>query len=801
MTDKRIFSVIGRKGYYSGNSPISIAKKYILKNGKKSLTQFSIKESNKNKIYSYEGTIIQQDGGKIAIVNRIKGGNPFGISNPFSTKQISQPVFQLNSTPNISNEKNNFNNILQKIVNNDTFKTYQPGINNKGRGYQFFDGIFYKMAEIYPEVEGVTVFQLLQTMTPMTKSEFVERMNFCPNPKGSVCDEPKTVCYKNGNKCKQVRKGMSFETYSLFSRKLQQSYNPLTNYLGNLLAKRWSPEQVQQYLNNNSFFAIGKIDSEGNVEPFEIVEGATSYFYYAFVKFSSVMGKTNIHIPYIIKIKKDLIRDIAENTPETSIHFKTIKEYLSKTEPYNKISELFQKIPTDLTYEQIIDSLVEKTKIDSLKALKKEYKDIGVLQAPAAQDLFSYMQNNKINPDQTVFPSVNHKSYNIEGINNINKNRDNITLITSENFARGNIFLRQEPRFLRLNPKQILVNCLEISCPAINNITIKSFRYGTQIAAKGTNADDVYIQQTKAIKKFIGDKSAIIISLMDYLDPMIARFDKNKFGETKIAMTELQQYTEDNIVFLNMAINNNVNFPSNSMGNNTDLRPLIEQNFSKLDTLIDNISANRNNNSRNTRRALKILYESFKDFFKNNIIENKIPAGIFNNVKITKQSVLGANTDMSNENCRLIMFVFISLIFYLISLLENEKYILLYHCKSGQDRTGTLYSINQMVNERTSQKFVNIIGTINSKNNNLNFIKDIYDTFYSPNSDIFTLYARFLLFSYNVAYVSSGFPGLKWNLGGKKMLIGPVENKFPYLMLKNVNDAVAFEGASACRKS
>jgi len=800
MTDKRIFSVIGRKGYYSGNSPISIAKKYILKNGKKSLTQFSIKESNKNKIYSYEGKIIQQDGGKIAIVNRIKGGNPFGI--PFSTKQVSQPVLQLTPTQNI--QKDNFNNILQKIVNNVTFETY-PEANNKGRKYEFFDDIFYKMAKIDPEVQGVTVFQLLEQMPPITKSEFVERMNFCPQPKpkeNGPCDDPQKICFKDGNKCKQVRKGMSFETYSLFSRKLQQSYNPLTNYLGNLLAKQWNTEQVQQYLNNNSFFVIGIIDRDGYVEPYEITErGNISYVYYAFVKFSSVMGQTNIQIPYIIKINIIKIRNIAEDTPETSIHFRNIKEYLKKYEPYNKISELFKVIPTQLTYDDIMNLLVKQDIIDSLKALKKEYKDIGVFQAPAAQDLYPYYQ--KTSSSHWVFPNVSHQSYNIQDITNYNKNKNNITLISSENFARGNIFLRVEPQFTVINPKQILVNCLEISCPGRNNIPIKSFRYGTQIAPKGTKADDVYIQQTEAIKRLIGSKSAIIISLMDYLDPMIARFDKNKFGETKIAMTELQQYTENNIVFLNMAINNNVNFPSNSMGNNTDLRPLIEQNFNKLDRLIEQISSNKNgntNNSKNTRKALKKLYDSFKDFFKYNVVENKIPDEISNDVKTTKHSVLGPNIDMSNENCRLIMFVFISLIFYLISVVEKENYILLYHCKSGQDRTGTFYAINQMVNCRTYQNFPSIIGMINA-NKPLNFINDIYNTFYSPNLDTYLLYARFLLFSYNVAYVSSGFPGLKWNLGGKKMLIGPVENKFPYLMLKNVNDAVAFEGASACRKS
>ena len=85
--------------------------------------------------------------------------------------------------------------------------------------------------------------------------------------------------------------------------------------------------------------------------------------------------------------------------------------------------------------------------------------------------------------------------------------------------------------------------------------------------------------------------------------------------------------------------------------------------------------------------------------------------------------------DVTNESIRLVMFCYISLIFYILSVNYPNEYILLYHCKSGQDRTGTVFAINQMVNEITKEKYEKIIELIMA---GTSFI-DIFIEFYSLN--------------------------------------------------------------------
>ena len=774
MTDKRIFSIIGRKGYYSGNTPSSIAKKYILKHGNQNLTQFSIKDSSKNKIYSYEGKIIQQNGGKNlkVLINRIKGGNPLVGSKQLPLK--------------INNSDDRIDKILLEIVNG------KRNITNIKINHQTIDGISFD-GKIKVNDEFI-VYE--SSFTPMKKSEFVESMNFCPYSEESKCTKSETICFRNTAKCKQVRKGMTYETYSLFSRKLQQSYNPLTNYLGDLLLKQWTPEQVKKYLEDNSFFVIGKIDNEGNVEPylFKNDDDEFKFYCYAFVKFSSKMGVTYMEIPYIIKISEDLVIYISEQTPESNYYFKIVKQSLNSIQTYDKIFQLINLLKNDLSYENIINSLVSNEIIKQLKQLKKTY-NIGLLKAPAAQLLYPYYL--KVEALQTVYNKINHQSYNIAGISNVNKNLDNITLIPSDKFARGNIFLYREPTFMKLNPKQILVNCLEVSYPGINNSIIKSFRYGTQLISKKPKDDDVlkYVRQCNAIKKYIGGRTAIVISLGDFYTTkygirfVVKTYDWKKNEETKLVTTELNEYIkEKNIIFFNMAINIIVNLTVSSLGKSEEFKSLVDENFGRLDELIKTITQKNNSNT----NLLKKLYESFIEYFKYNIYQNDIPPDLKEIVKLEKDGF-----NLSNENCRLIMFVFISLIFYMISVIEKDKYVLLYHCKSGQDRTGTLYALNQMVNEITTKNFGNISDDI-KKSNNLNFVTDIYKKYYSPftNEEIYTSYAKFLLFSYNLTYIGSAFPGLKWSLDSEKF-----SNKFPYLMLKTIEDAKKFDGASSCRGS
>ena len=197
----------------------------------------------------------------------------------------------------------------------------------------------------------------------------------------------------------------------------------------------------------------------------------------------------------------------------------------------------------------------------------------------------------------------------------------------------------------------------------------------------------------------------------------------------------------------------------------------------------------------------------FWNEFKHNVHLNKIPLLLepYCN-SITAHTIRSKNEKMPNEVCRLIMFCYISLIIYLLNVRnDGYEYVLMYHCKSGQDRTGTLYAINQMVNEITNDYFNLIIDDINSFT-----FKNIYNKYYTPIPDrvynltfpekpsldkIYNIIQKHMLFSYFVTYTSAGIPGIKWTLGKEPELekmyekISPDiikgENRFPYLLLPN----------------
>ena len=185
------------------------------------------------------------------------------------------------------------------------------------------------------------------------------------------------------------------------------------------------------------------------------------------------------------------------------------------------------------------------------------------------------------------------------------------------------------------------------------------------------------------------------------------------------------------------------------------------------------------------------------------------------------------------------MFCYISLIFYILSVNYPEQYILLYHCKSGQDRTGTVFAINQMVNEITREKYDDIIKEIEK---GTSFV-DIFIQFYSltpseykiskekkfcpkdPKSELSSktvestinkkvelCYLRFLLFSYIITITSTGCPGIKWGIFNKESFLkqfdkrtydtgSSVGNRIPFLLLLDPFVVLSLVGASDMRGS
>ena len=189
------------------------------------------------------------------------------------------------------------------------------------------------------------------------------------------------------------------------------------------------------------------------------------------------------------------------------------------------------------------------------------------------------------------------------------------------------------------------------------------------------------------------------------------------------------------------------------------------------------------------------IIKDFFQYFADNSLNNKIPIGIDIHREIL--NIKGKRLNVSNEECRLMMFVYISIINYLL----KDDVIFLYHCKSGQDRTGTFFAIEQTVIEIMKSNFdKKNSNTFKNDFNTMNFF-DFYNKYFRTDSsiirdEIYNLYAKYLLFSYSVTMTSTGFPGLKWNLSS-----GLTANNFPYLMLKNPEEVLLFEGASKLRGS
>jgi hypothetical protein len=386
-----------------------------------------------------------------------------------------------------------------------------------------------------------------------------------------------------------------------------------------------------------------------------------------------------------------------------------------------------------------------------------------------------------------------------------------------------------------------------------------------------------YKKQIEILKKYIKDnnKKCLFISLLDPCEEKFCKFAGGKKNESKMIHNEIDGYNDPDIVYLNMPCNNSVNLKTNlsaiSDKENSEkldkyfdrLKVWLTEKIDKTSIIIDaktdktpitmytTLDKLINNNN---------FFEKFKNNVKNNDTNNPdlkeklaikkfvIKEKIKN--KITMQDFLidfkkysPCEEDLTNENIRLAMCCYISLIFFLLSKDKPNTYILLYHCKSGQDRTGTFYAINQMVNEITQKNYDKIIIDIND---NKSFIEIFYKYFsltqqintttsyyitsmkstkkYCPttfeadkdykiiNKDVKQCYLKYLFFSYNITITSTGCPGLKWSLGNKNLPIkyfdkrdyftfldSAVDNRFPYLLTENSLIAWFFKGASDMR--
>lgn len=442
----------------------------------------------------------------------------------------------------------------------------------------------------------------------------------------------------------------------------------------------------------------------------------------------------------------------------------------------------------------------------------------------AANQLLKYWDNL---PNTFSYSDITLTSYNIE--NEIlmdtskcqKKNNGNSIDIFKCGFSKGTIFLYKPPTFEDFNFEQILVNAFKIEYK-VNDKKILSFRYGTpfspvkKLELKMDSSklakinDNFYIQQCETIKCFMSKQAEntrfFIISLVDFIAG-IKSFNQLKYTgksqEYEIIRSEINAYKDsENIFYMNASINSNVRLLSRL----SSLKEAQKENYAILSQSMEKLKnwMDKFDGDAEIKILLRVLSKDFQ-YFKESILDNKIPENkeyknYFNGKKV---KVFNDNKEVHFELCRFAMFCYISLIFYLFSIGANEKYMLLYHCKSGQDRTGTFYAINQMVNEITKNKYVEIKSKLLNELSTVNCpflaIFKLYFSFDGTNQEeYYNLCAKHLLLSYGITFSSTGFPGIKWSLGRSGLGIS-TENRFGYIMLKKPEDAFEYEGASMVR--
>lgn len=534
-------------------------------------------------------------------------------------------------------------------------------------------------------------------------------------------------------------------------------------------------------------------------------------------------------------------------------------------ENIKKIFDLLKKNPSNKEIEDIISNIYNQN-VFALKNLDKDCLKVKLIKN------FSNNKDNKYAKPKD-FSELNQYS-NFEYSNGTYKSLNITTDETKKfnkaigntgEFARGTSFIKEEPDYKKRNLRY-LTNLINISYSIDDTKKIESMRFGTPLDTKvpevpqdskdstdlkATKKKNFYQTQIDILKTYIGPKRCFFVSLLDVCDSVLCIAAPDKKSENNIIKEEIEGYHQtENIVYLNMSCNNNVNTPSIASVMSEDYKDKLKVCFERIEKWIED-SGND---------ALKNLKKNntFFEKFKKNVLDNDFTDPYLVNQLNIKKFVLKeeikqkadtlkslldndpkkytpCEVELKNENIRLVMFCYISLIFYIFSRekIGGKEYILLYHCKSGQDRTGTFYAINQMVNEITTKHYDPIITYINTPGTNfIDLFKHYYSltrkftSLFNPatlkedcpkdktilntkietnskdkiNKDVEACYLKYLLFSYNITLTSTGCPGLKWSLAHKKLMTS-VDNKFPYLLLTDPYSVILFEGASSMRGS
>lgn len=389
----------------------------------------------------------------------------------------------------------------------------------------------------------------------------------------------------------------------------------------------------------------------------------------------------------------------------------------------------------------------------------------------------------------------------------------------------GNIF--NEGRIFRSNPTYVsvgtsgkargddvtLVNMYDVIYKREDK-EIKSFRYGTPLGQDKQRQHSLVYNHLNGADVPDLSKKIIIISLLDTCKQTACDISRSagniskglnklddKIQEMGIIQSEIEYYkNKSNVVFFHVLINSMVNneqsltIETNASSDVLTGTSLFRSRFSEWIRSISNFG--------------NFLATMFNNLFGEEIRLNVTPQTLQNILnaefrdRLTSFNVKGSIINVVRELARYYSICFISLIQNLLSLTKNIT--IAYHCKSGQDRTGTFYAINQMVTHIFNKRKEEILAdlTILSGCTGPECLKRfmLFMKKYFDNVNNVELLRQHLFMAYVITWLSTGIGGIKWSLGKKEAFIS-IENKFSYLMTRNPEEAKYLEGNSMYRGS
>lgn len=389
----------------------------------------------------------------------------------------------------------------------------------------------------------------------------------------------------------------------------------------------------------------------------------------------------------------------------------------------------------------------------------------------------------------------------------------------TKNLGLEDVLIKTTPSFVSIGTSGIarkdnvtLANMYDIdyTLEASGNIvkTVKSFRYGTTLNQDKAKQHAIVYNHLNGSPTPHQGKKILIISLLDTCLQVACKVGKTltsdlnaKQKEMEIVKSEIEFYKDKpNVVFFHLLLNAMVNNErSLTIDKSEGLRGLISNPTENAMKIFEDRFESW---IRNIPHVGIFLSKIYKNTFAPEMKTNDVPKNL--NTILTENfadrlmltNVNGANKQLVREFARYYVTCFLCLIQNILS--DTSNIILAYHCKSGMDRTGTFYAINQMVTSVYNTNKYQIMRELkslatsqaaNSYNCNLEcerlFMTQVMRKYFDNvlNAE---LLQKHMYMAYLVTWLSTGIPGIKWSLGKSAMGFS-LENGFSYLVSNNAN--------------